>query len=324
MSTLSPSTCVGRRDAASAMLGFADSHSNKETLIQVLLHAPSSLAVDLDLGFELLEWDLCRWEDLESQCVQFEAYFATPLEADAFACQLREMLGFWQVPATWKIEQRELAAGDWQERWKAHFHVLHASARIVIRPVWIPYDPQPHERVVSLEPGMSFGTGQHFTTQSCIQLLDELAPENAPSSLFDAGCGSGILSIAAAKLGYGPIVALDNDPLCVAMTRENARLNGLGEDVIDVRLSEGDLSIGEQRFDVVVANILATVLVHLCPAISCAVSASSCARLILSGIMTSQAASVEDAYCARGFHVLKRLADGEWMTLLLCRRDPLQ
>jgi SAM-dependent methyltransferase len=129
-----------------------------------------------------------------------------------------------------------LAKEDWTESWKRFFHVLHITDRITVRPIWEAYSPAEGEIVIDIEPGMSFGTGIHQTTQSCIKFLQQLSEEGAlERSVIDMGCGSGILAIAARKLGFNHVSGYDYDPSAVKTSIENASANGL-----EIPFYEGD------------------------------------------------------------------------------------
>jgi len=201
---------------------------------------------------------------------------------------------------------------NWQESWKRFFHVTRVSERIVIRPVWEEYTPQPNEVVIDMEPGMSFGTGNHGTTQACLQFLDALSTENPNRSMLDIGCGSGILAIAAAKLGFAPVAGYDNDPDAVRIAQENARMNRVGE----VCFFTGDLADTHERADVVVANILAPVLIEY------AAQIAKCANrvLLVSGILDEQYASVLAAFEAQGFRERENRKIDIWRSGWLERR----
>ena len=166
---------------------------------------------------------------------------------------------------------------------------------------------------------MSFGTGQHGTTRGCLQVMDRLATSGAGQSLADIGCGSGILAIAAVKLGYRDLVALDNDPDAVRIARENAELNGVAN---AIRFVTGDCAAAgiSHSHDVVVANILATVLVANAEVLVSYLSPAPHARLILSGILNPQADEVQVAYEAQGMALVDSLQLGEWTTLCLKRK----
>ncbi len=196
---------------------------------------------------------------------------------------------------------------DWAESWKRFFRVQRVSERIVIRPSWEPYEPQPGDCVVDLDPGMSFGTGNHATTQACLRFLDELAAADASRSVLDMGCGSGILAIAARKLGFVDVAGFDNDPEAVAIARENAADNCAG-----VVLEVCDLAQNTRSADVVVANILAPVLIEYAAIIAAAVRPGGQGALLLSGILDTQYAAVRVAFEAQGFDEERSLLIGEW------------
>lgn len=202
---------------------------------------------------------------------------------------------------------------DWAESWKKFFSVLHVSPRVTVRPPWEEYVPaRSDEVVVVIEPGMSFGTGLHGTTQACLRFLEELAEEPGDPlarSVADFGCGSGILSIAARKLGFASVHGVDYDAAAVRISIENARDNG----VPDVTYAPCDVTVDPlPRRDIVVANILAPILVAAAPRIAGAVTETPGSALILSGILTTQYADVRSAYEAQGFREVRSITIGEW------------
>ncbi len=307
------------RDIVAKMLTSADEAPTGSLLYRVSLTAPVDITAHIDLGFDLLEWPLARWQDCEGGEVRYDAYYLDETEAVAFEQLLNAQVTLWELCCDWSTAVDTLTNDDWQEGWKAYFDIIRVSERVVIQPAWLHYEAAPNERVITLEPGMSFGTGQHFTTHSCLQLLDRLSRPEAPGGLLDVGCGSGILSIGAALLGYHPVVALDNDPQCMETTLENAARNTVSER-LSVSVTDGSALGVTDHYDVVVANILAHVLIRLCEQITQRVSAGDGARLILAGIMRTQQSEVEAAYHAAGFETLDVLSDHEWCTLLLRRK----
>ena len=154
---------------------------------------------------------------------------------------------------------------------------------------------------------MSFGTGNHATTQACLQFLDTLATADTCRSVLDMGCGSGILAIAARQLGFEQVAGFDNDLDAVAIAKENAADNGAGV-VVEVC----DLAQNTRRADIVVANILAPVLIEHAVAIAAAVNVGPQGALILSGILDTQYAAVRAAYEVQGFAEQRSLLIGEW------------
>src|SRR5690606_26457499 len=129
---------------------------------------------------------------------------------------------------------------DWANAWKEHYRVLRVGERIVVVPSWLEYEAAPGDVVLQLDPGMAFGTGLHPTTQLCLRLLERYARPGLRT--LDIGTGSGILAIAAAKLGAGPILALDNDPVAVGVAAENTARNGVAD---LVSAAEGSLGAGQ-------------------------------------------------------------------------------
>ena len=113
---------------------------------------------------------------------------------------------------------------DWEESWKKYYHTFKVGQRLVIKPSWEPYEPSPEEVVVNIDPGMAFGTGIHASTRFCLTFIEQYI--KGGEEVVDAGCGSGILSIAAAKLGVNRVLAMDIDELAVRIRRDNVRLNG--------------------------------------------------------------------------------------------------
>ncbi len=236
-------------------------------------------------------------------------------EADAKAklLQVTACLEPWgdllsQPPA---IDLRAIQKEDWSESWKKHFHTFRATDRIVVQPSWEAYSPLPGDLVLSLDPGMCFGTGYHGTTRACLQFLDELQRQYGTMSFIDAGCGSGILSHGARLLGYEPVFAFDNDPQCIDTAMENLQKAGIGG-VNAVHAALGDY-VPPRPCQVVAANILATVLLAQAEDVMALVD-RHCphAHLILSGILTEQYPAVLERYSALGAVERSRKTLQEW------------
>ena len=156
-----------------------------------------------------------------------------------------------------EVTVRRLARQDWAESWKRHFRPIRVGQSLLIRPSWSPVRPVKGQAEIVLDPGLSFGTGQHPTTRFCLGQLVRARQAGTRQSFLDIGTGSGILAIAAAKLGYGPVVAFDFDADAVRISRDNARGNGVGR---QVRLAVQDLLLlpvtTRTRYDVVCANLI--------------------------------------------------------------------
>ena len=198
-------------------------------------------------------------------------------------------------------------AENWSESWKRFFKVVKVSPHLAVRPPWEAYEPAPGEKVLVLDPGMSFGTGKHATTQACMGFLDELAEADCNRDVLDVGCGSGILSIAAGKLGFKSVRGIDNDPDAVRIAAENCAVNG-----VKAEFSTCDLAVCGETAAVVVANVLAVVLVKFAESVAKCVRRGPGNALILSGILDSQYDEVRRAYEALGAREVKNVLVGEW------------
>ena len=215
------------------------------------------------------------------------------------------------LSATPSIDVRLIQKEDWAESWKKHFHTFRATNRIVVRPSWEEYTPLPGDLVLSLDPGMCFGTGYHGTTRACLTYLDKLQAAHGRLSFIDAGTGSGILAIGARLLGYQPVYAFDNDPQCIDTTCENLQKAGL-DGVAPVHAALGEY-VPPQPCNVVAANILATVLLAQAEDVIALVDRnSSPAYLILSGILIEQYPAVLERYSALGAVEISRRTLQEW------------
>ncbi len=208
---------------------------------------------------------------------------------------------------------------EWRDAWKKHFRVTRVTARIVIVPSWTTYQAEPGDVVLDLDPGRAFGTGAHASTRLCLRELDDLAAEgNVVTRFLDVGAGSGILSIAAAKLWPAARgVAIDVDPIAVAAASENLARNGVGGRV-EAKGEAVDLVDG--AFELVVANIQADVLDALKEPLAARVAAGG--TLILSGLLAHQALPTADLYERLGFRVERNGVlddDPEWASLRLRR-----
>lgn len=148
---------------------------------------------------------------------------------------------------------------DWADNWKKYYHPVHVTKRLVVKPSWEEYKPEDKEVVIEIDPGMAFGTGTHPTTVLCLQALERVVEPG--DSVADVGCGTGVLAIASAKMGAQSVLALDLDPLAAQIARKNIEQNGVSGRVT-VRVNHLLVGIG-QKFDVIVTNILAEIVVKL-------------------------------------------------------------
>ena len=211
-----------------------------------------------------------------------------------------------------ELATRVVREADWAEAWKAHFPVLRVGRRIVIRPSWLDHEAALGEVVVALDPGMAFGTGLHPTTQLCLIALEWLADHGRleGARVLDVGCGSGILAIAAARLGAREVLGVDTDPIAIDATVANAALNGL-DGIVTAR--QGSLPTGSPPFDVVSANLIASVLVQLAPALARELKVGG--DIVASGIFEDREADVRTAFTTSLLDVGEGWDEGEWIAL---------
>jgi ribosomal protein L11 methyltransferase len=209
------------------------------------------------------------------------------------------------------VSTRVVDEEDWAESWKEHFHVERFGERIVVVPSWRAFEPREQDVVITLDPGMAFGTGQHETTRMCLEALERAV--RAGARVLDVGCGSGILSIAAAKLGAREVLAVDVDANCVRITDENARANAV-DGVVRARVGSAGagwpFEAHAAGFDVVIANIIARVIVELATSLVGALASEG--RLIASGIIGEREAETVTALEASGARIDAVRAMGEW------------
>lgn len=201
-------------------------------------------------------------------------------------------------------ELAEIPDRDWGEEWKKGLGPI-TVGRVFLRPSWIDATPPPGSAEVVLDPGMAFGTGTHATTSLCLAAIDDFLSRRPGASVLDVGTGSGLLAIAARKLGAGRVAANDNDPVAVAVAAENAARNGA-----QLELTGDPPEAIAGSFDLVVANILANVLVDLSPALVAKISPGG--ELVLAGILVPQEEEVRLPFLAQGLEPLLGERRGEW------------
>lgn len=221
------------------------------------------------------------------------------------------------------LTTRVVNEADWAEAWKAHFPVLRIGRRIVIRPTWRRHRRLPGDVVLALDPGMAFGTGLHPTTRLCLEALERLADagtlargaaRDGSARVLDVGIGSGILAIAAGLFGAGELVGVDTDPIAVEAAGANARRNRLAR---RLRVRAGSLPSGSGPFDVVVANLIASVLVAIAAPLRDELRPAG--TILASGIYRDREPEVQAAFEAVGLRVVGRTAEGDWVALTAVR-----
>lgn len=241
--------------------------------------------------------------------------------AERSAAEAGEALGHLQafgLGPIGDIRTRIVHEADWAEAWKAHFPVMRIGRRIVIKPTWRDHDAAPDDVILDLDPGMAFGTGLHPTTRLCLAGVESAADRDllTAARVLDVGCGSGILAIAAAKLGAASVLGVDTDPIAIEATLANAAGNGLGE---RVAARAGSLPTGEAAFDVILANLIASLLIDLAAELHAELRPGG--TMLASGIFIDREADVRRAFEATGLVVGSRTAEGEWVALEATRPE---
>jgi len=208
---------------------------------------------------------------------------------------------------------KPLKKKDWTAVWKKQFVVRRVSRRIIVKPSWEAYAGNKDDCVIEVEPGMAFGTGEHATTRACLNLIDECQKLCPESSFLDAGCGSGILAIAAAKLGYKPVVAIDNDPLAVRAAKTNCVRNNVADKVV-CRTADVLRFRSAKKYSVIAANLFANVLIRSADNLVGLLDRKDHCRLILAGILEKQYSQVARVFFKRRLRETKKIISQGWVT----------
>ncbi len=266
-------------------------------------------------------WDAFEFPEelLTRDFVRVTAYFPCDRKLEVRINQITARLSSLKreyIPDSIKdLSFAEVREEDWADSWKAYYKPVYAGDRIVIKPSWESHDPKPGEMVLELDPGMAFGTGTHPTTVMCIKFLEKII--KGGETVFDIGTGSGILAIAAARLGAGRVRAVDIDEVAVKVARANVVLNGVDN---TVEVMAGNLldRISGQT-DVLVANIVTDAVIRICPAAARTVRPGG--EFIASGIVAPRAEEVRRKVEEAGFVVAEVTREGDWAALTATRKD---
>lgn len=254
------------------------------------------------------------WHDLETGASRVSIYAGRKPGADVIVrlkAELRQIRAGGVAAGRGRVSLARIRQEDWAESWKKHFPPFTVGGALLVKPSWSRRRPARNQAMVILDPGLSFGTGRHATTGYCLAEVVRRREPGRVQSLLDIGTGSGILAIAAAKLGYRPVKAFDNDPAAVRVARENARLNAVAP---GLSLARGDVlklpRHPARRYDVVCANLISTLLVARRRDIAAQVSPGG--TLVVAGILRAEFALVAGAFGELGWHCVRAKTLKEW------------
>ena len=312
-----------------ARISVVTTHEGADLIANILMELgaagteiddPSLVNEYIDAGL----WDytdLPRAEDTETVTVR--AYLPEDARLESSLLALAERIAALRhagaALGAGTISHSFLADEDWAETWKAYIHTEKIGERIVVRPTWEEYTPSADEIVIELDPGAAFGTGAHATTAMCLRWLEHLVSPGM--RVYDVGCGSGILAVAAAKLGAGEVIAMDYDPVAVSVAEENIRQNN----VHNVVACESDLLSaceGAAPAELITANIIADVIIRLFAQLDRHLAPGG--TLLASGIIDDRIADVEHAAAQHGFTVLDMTCEKEWAAMIIRRASDLK
>ena len=292
---------------------------SEEILYAIDLNDPSGEFEPASELLNALEMEFSSFFDRENYTVRHTVYSLSEEEAKENQERLTEALAQWKEFGV-DLEMGEIftiAKSEWSEAWKKYFHPIEISERLLILPSWLENPNRPGQKVLTIDPGMSFGTGQHATTLFCLKVIDKLGAEQKNMSLLDAGCGSGILAIAGSLCGFAPIDAFDFDPDAVMITKENMELNKV-TGFEPVTADAADYQGRPEKYDLVCANILAHLLKSFRTNIVSWVKPGG--YLALAGILETEFQSVVDAYTALGFELIEAETLKEWRSGLFRKK----
>jgi len=282
--------------------------------ISILTSREAEEAV-LDLIASVSDHPASSYEDLESATCRISVYLTRepanwPKLKRNLAAGLDRILASGLNPVPGRIALEKLGRKNWAESWKRHFKSLRVGNALLIRPTWSPARATRGQAEVLLDPGLSFGTGQHPTTGFCVARI--VAARKLPGrSFLDVGTGSGILAICATKLGFSPVLAFDNDPDAVRVATQNAKRNRV---LPHIQLRRGDVAKmplkPRAKFDLVCANLIATLLLkHRARLIA---SVKPGGTLVLAGILETEFDQVKCAFENRGANLFSDRTENEW------------
>ena len=257
---------------------------------------------------------------ITGQPVLVHAYL--PIDGTEEEARQRVAEGLWHFASlgehfVGELQTQVVNEEDWANAWKDYFHVTHIGQRLVIRPSWREYIPKGEEVVLELDPGMAFGTGLHPTTRLCLEQVEQRTRPGM--RIIDVGTGSGILALAAAKLGAESVYCIDNSSVAVESATANAALNGLSDKITVVLgiLDETEAAHMAGQFDIVLVNILAHIIGRMAPQLAEVVAPGG--LVIASGIIEARRPDAEQPLLAAGLELIDQAMIDDWLVLIFHR-----
>lgn len=295
-------------------------HPDAVESVSELLSRYTTGGVAIEEPIELID-EGQEYRVLAGQPVQVHAYVPTDGKEEEARQRIAE--GLWHLSSlgahfVGELQTRTVNEEDWANAWKEYYYVTHIGTRLVIRPSWREYTAKDTEVVLTLDPGMAFGTGLHPTTRMCLEQVEKRVQPGM--RVLDVGTGSGILAIAAAKLGAASVYAIDNSSVAVESAQANAAMNELDERIQVVLgvLDEAEAARVAGQYDLVVANIIAHIIGSIAPQLARVLAPDG--LLVVSGIIEARRHDAEDPLLAAGLELVEQTMIEDWLALVYRRR----
>jgi ribosomal protein L11 methyltransferase len=295
-------------------------HPDAVESVSELLSAYSRDGIVIEEPYELSE-DGQEYRILVGQPVQVHAYLPLDGTEEQKTRQIAE--GLWHFSSigthfVGELHKRVVNEEDWANAWKDYYHVTHIGQRLVIRPSWREYTPKDDEVMLTLDPGMAFGTGVHPTTRLCLEQVEKLVQTGM--RVLDVGTGSGILALAAARLGASSVYAIDNSSVAIESATANAALNDLSDTITNVLgvLDDESSSRMENQYDLVFANIIAHVIGSIAAELACVLAPDG--TLVVSGIIEARRQDAQGPLLAAGLELVGEEKIEDWLALILRKK----
>ena len=292
-------------------------HPEAVESVSELLNRYTTGGVAIEEPIELID-EGQEYRVLTGQPVKVHAYL--PIDGKEEAARQQVAEGLWHLSSlgpqfVGDLQTRVVHEEDWANAWKDYYHITHIGQRLVIRPSWREYIPMNNEVVLELDPGMAFGTGLHPTTRMCLEQIEQRTRPGV--CVLDVGTGSGILALAAAKLGAANVHCIDNSSVAVESAVANAEMNHMSDRVNVVLgvLDEDEATRSAGQYDLVLANIIARVIGTIASNLAQVLAPNGI--LITSGIIEDRRHEAEQPLLATGLKLLDRVMIDDWVTLIL-------